>query len=62
LGRVAVHNDFEQVVRGLFRDVFAQEQVIDDQKIGFGEERGRLLSLFGCVASKRSSKKVWASR
>ena len=48
-GGVPVQDDIQQVVCCLFRDLLAQEQVIDNQQIGFGEEPGHLFSPFELI-------------
>ena len=48
-GGIPVQDDIQQVVCCLFRDLLAQEQVIDNQQIGFGEESGYLFSPFELI-------------
>ena len=45
-GGVPIQCNIEEIIRGLFLEFFAQEQVIDDQQIGFGEELVDLFSAF----------------
>jgi hypothetical protein len=35
---MAIQKDFKQIIRRLFRNTLAQEQVANNQKIGFGKE------------------------
>ena len=39
-GSIAIEDDIEQIVGGLLRDFFAQEQIIDDQQVGFRQYLG----------------------
>jgi hypothetical protein len=48
-GGIPIQDDIQQVVGCLFRDLLAQEQVIDNQQIGFGEEPGHLFSPFELI-------------
>jgi hypothetical protein len=41
-GGVSIQDDFDQIISRLFGDVLAQEQIVDDQQVGFGEELGHL--------------------
>ena len=45
-GGIAIQNNIEQIVGGLIGHFLSQEQVVDDQQIGFGEELGHLFSPF----------------